>query len=265
MLVSNLETTAQADLELTREDVDRFERDGFLISRNLAPARLCERMRQVAVDQLEKQSGTLEYEADLQYPGAPESLDAPGGETIRRLKQAHARHISFTEWVCYLPLVRRLEQLLGPRIAMPLAHHNCIMTKQPAFSSDTDWHQDVRYWHFQRHDLVNAWLALGDENRRNGALRLIPGSHRLHFEPRQFDERLFFRHDTAPNQALIQRHVTMTLRPGDVVFFHARCLHSASRNHTDHTKYSVVFSFRPADNAPMPGTRSASAAELRIP
>ena len=249
----------------SKTEITQFERDGFLIVRQLADAALHARMLAVASDHLARAVAPVEYETDTQYPGAPAAPDAVGGKTIRRLLGAHARDAAFTEWLMTPALNLRIKSLLGDAILTPLAHHNCIMTKQPAFSSDTDWHQDVRYWHFQRHDLVNAWLALGDENRRNGALRLIPGSHRLHFEPRQFDERLFFRHDTAPNQALIQRHVTMTLQPGDVVFFHARCLHSASRNHTDHTKYSVVFSFRPADNAPMPGTRSASAAELRIP
>ncbi|GAF71697.1 unnamed protein product, partial [marine sediment metagenome] len=41
--------------------------------------------------------------------------------------------------------------------------------------------------------------------------------------------------------------------------------HSASRNYSDTPKWSVVFTFRPSDNPPIPGTRSASLPELQIP
>ena len=246
-------------------ELTQFERDGFVVVRQLANSDLVTRMSAVATDHLTRCVAPVEYETDTHYPGAPKSPAAVGGKTIRRLLTAHARDAVFTEWLIHPALTQRIKSLLGNEIMVPLAHHNCIMTKQPEFSSDTDWHQDVRYWHFQRDDLVNAWLALGHENRQNGALRLIPGSHRLTFEPRQFDDSIFFRNDTAPNRALIKRQVMMTMQPGDVVFFHARCLHSASRNHSKHTKYSVVFSFRPADNQPLSDTRSSRFPELKIP
>ena len=57
----------------------------------------------------------------------------------------------------------------------------------------------------------------------------------------------------------------LALEPGDVLFFHCRTLHAASRNYTDDTKFSVVTTFRPGDNPPVPGTRSASLPELLIP
>jgi phytanoyl-CoA hydroxylase len=159
----------------------------------------------------------------------------------------------------------RIRSLLGEEVYVPLAHHNCIMTKQPGYSSDTGWHQDVRYWSFQRGELVNAWLALGAEGERSGALRLIPGSQRVPLQPEQFDGRKFFRDDLPENRTLIDTHVVAELSGGDVLFFDARCLHAASRNYTEQTKYSVVFSFRPADNPPIAGTRSTSLPELRLP
>ncbi|HAW32834.1 MAG TPA: phytanoyl-CoA dioxygenase, partial [Planctomycetaceae bacterium] len=92
-------------------------------------------------------------------------------------------------------LVNRLSQLLGPDYVMPLAHHNCIMTKQPEFSSDTMWHQDIRFWSFERRELISVWVALGEENTDNGCLKVIPGTHRMTFEPHRLDERIFLRPD----------------------------------------------------------------------
>ncbi|HLQ45194.1 MAG TPA: phytanoyl-CoA dioxygenase family protein [Planctomycetaceae bacterium] len=162
-------------------------------------------------------------------------------------------------------LTDRLADLLGPHLVMPLAHHNCIMTKQPQFSSDTGWHQDIRYWAFQRPELISVWVSLVPERVANGCLRVIPGSHRMTFARDRFDASLFFRDDLAENRTIIESSVPVELDPGDVLFFHAKTLHSASRNHTTQTKFSVVFTFRGADNLPLPGTRSAESPELLLP
>ncbi len=187
-----------------------------------------------------------------------------GGRTVRRLKNALCRHPAFSEWLSQPSLVNRLRQLLGPELVIPLAHHNCIMTKQPEFSSDTGWHQDIRYWSFTRPELVSVWLALGPETKQNGCLHLIPGTHLLTFERHRFDEDLFLRPDLLENVPLIESQVPAELEPGDVLFFHCRTFHAASRNYTLDPKFSVVFTVRPADNPPLPGTRSASMPELLI-
>ena len=255
----------------TADEIAAFQRDGYVISRNLAdePTRL--QMLAATLDGLARsQAGAwerepIEFEADVHYPGAPESRDARGGRTARRLQQAHSRHPIFTEWVVQPELLARLRQLLGPQVVMPLAHHNCIMTKQPRFSSDTGWHQDIRYWSFARPELVSAWLALGEETRENGCLRLIPGSHAMSFERDRLDDAVFFKADDDRNRALIETQIAAELYAGDVLFFHARTLHAATRNFAAEPKFSVVFTFRPLDNPPLAGTRSASQGELLLP
>jgi phytanoyl-CoA hydroxylase len=251
--------------EFSPDELADFDRNGFVIVRSLADAGLVRRMLDVAVRQLREESGPIEYEADLQYPGAPASRHEPGGQTIRRLKQAHSRDYVFTEWLIRPELVRRLRQLLGPNVVCPLAHHNCIMTKHPDFSSDTGWHQDIRYWAFRRPDLVSVWLALVPETERNGCLQVLPGSHRWTIRPDQLDQASFFRDDLAENQTLIAQRQLVELRPGDVLFFHALTLHAATRNYTPETKYSVVFTFHSGDNPPVPGSRSAASPELILP
>jgi phytanoyl-CoA hydroxylase len=215
-------------------------------------------------DGLARLTEPIEFEADLHYPGAPQSRAASGGDTVRRLKQAHSRGYAFTDWLTRSELVSRLQQLLGPKVAMPLAHHNCIMTKQPRFSSETGWHQDIRYWSFARPELVSAWIALGREFPHNGCLKLIPGSHTLSLDASRLDEELFFRPDLPENQSLVDTAIYAELEPGDILFFHCRTLHAADRNSTSEPKFSAVFTFRPLDNAPKPNSRSSSLPELLI-
>jgi phytanoyl-CoA hydroxylase len=132
------------------------------------------------------------------------------------------------------------------------------MTKQPRFSSVTGWHQDIRYWSFERPELVSVWLALGTERPDNGCLSFIPGTHEMDFARERLDRDLFLRPDLPANQALIARAVTPLLEPGDVVFFHCRTFHAAGSNRTEAIKYSAVFTYHALDNRPLAGTRSAS-------
>jgi phytanoyl-CoA hydroxylase len=246
----------------SNDELTRFERDGYLIAPGLTDAATVAEMQRVTADGLAQAIEPIEYEADLHYPGAPESRSANGGQTARRLKQALVRGPVFLDWMSRPEVLGRLRQLLGPTVICPLAHHNCIMTKQPAFSSDTGWHQDIRYWSFERPNLVSVWIALGEERLENGGLMVIPGSHRLTYHARQFDDTKFFRADLPENQALIASRVPVVLHPGDVLFFHCLTLHAASRNLTAEPKLSVVFTFRGGDNRPVPGSRSAASPEL---
>jgi phytanoyl-CoA hydroxylase len=246
------------------EEVEHFEQQGYVIARNLAEESQRLEMQRVTLEGLGREIGPCEYEADLHYPGAPTSRHAHGGRTVRRLKNALFRHPVFGDWLASSSLVNRLRQLVGPELVVPLAHHNCIMTKQPEFSSDTGWHQDIRNRSFTRPELVSVWLALGAETLDNGCLHLNTGSHLMTFERHRFDEDLFFRPDLPENSHLISTKIAAELSPGDVLFFHGRTFHAASRNFTPNPKFSVVFTVRPADNPPLPGTRSASMPELLI-
>lgn len=241
-----------------------FDSDGYAIVRGLCAPAALERMLQVARRHLAAAAPPVEYEADVQYPGSPPSHDAPGGRTVRRLLQAYSRDPVYAQWARSSHLRACLKPLLGPEIELSQAHHNCVMTKDPRYSSLTSWHRDVRYWSFERPDLVSVWLALGRETLENGCLLVLPGSHAMDFAPERLDGAKFLRTDAEPNRALLATEVAVELEPGDVLFFHGRLFHAAGRNQTAETKYSVVFTYHAADNRPLPGSRSASLPDIAL-
>lgn len=245
-------------------ECDDFKTNGYIIQRGLVPPAYVNTILDVTRRDTGAHLGDIEYEADVHYPGAPPSLDSEGGRTIRRLRQAFSRDPVFSKLVKEPFLLKRLQQLLGPQIVMPLVHHNCVMTKHPQYSSDTGWHQDIRFWSFAEPNLVNTWVALGDETLTNGCLKLLPGSHRMTFGRHQQDDNLFFREDLEQNRELLDSAVTAELSAGDVLFFHAKCFHSATRNYSENTKYSAVFTFRSLDNPPTSGSRSSELPELLL-
>ncbi|HVL76605.1 MAG TPA: phytanoyl-CoA dioxygenase family protein [Noviherbaspirillum sp.] len=240
------------------DQIEQFNRDGYLICRGLASQADCAAMLAVTRVHLEAAIEPLEYEADLGYPGAPGSRDAAGGSTIRRLRGAWQRDPVFRAWASDPRIVNWLERRFGEPVCVTLAHHNCVMTKHPAYGTATGWHRDIRYWAFARPDLVAVWLALGPEGPSNGGLSVIPGSHRMDIRREQLDALDFLRPDVAENRALMKHGVALELEAGDVVFFHSGLFHAAGRNASDQVKCSVVFAYRAASNPPVTGSRSAA-------
>jgi len=235
-----------------------FERDGYLVVRGLCPAALRGELSAAVMAQLDPLLGPVEYEADVGYPGAPENRHALGGDTPRRLLSACTRHPVLRHWATG-PLVGDvLRELLGRSdVFVSQSHHNCVMTKHPGYSSATLWHQDIRYWSFDRPELISVWLALGNETLRNGALKVIPGSHRMQIDRGRLDSALFLRPELEENRKLIEQARSVELDAGDVLFFHCRLFHAAGMNLIDDIKLSAVFTYHTGDNHPIPGTRSA--------
>jgi phytanoyl-CoA hydroxylase len=247
-----------------RDQIDRLREDGFVVVSNLVSAERCDAIRRAAQAQLGEAAPPLEYEADLQYPGAPSSQDAPGGKTVRRLVDAYARDALFRDWATAPEIRSWMESYFGEAAFLSRAHHNCIMTKHPMYGSLTGWHRDVRYWSFEREDLVSVWLAVGAETVSNGALWFVPQSHAMDFPADRFDNEKFFRADLPENAELLRTAVSPALNPGDVVFFHAKTLHSAGQNLGEQVKFSLVYTYHGASNPPMPGSRSASKPEIAL-
>lgn len=257
--------TTQPDTRLTDGELESFARDGFLILRSLASSAHVANMRRMALAHLENAVEPIEYEADVAYPGAPADREAAGGMTARRLLQAYDRDPVFRDWALNEHTANVVAQLLDDGLPqLTRCHHNCVMTKQPAFSSATAWHQDLRYWSFAKPELVNVWLALGEETPANGCMRLIPGSHRMNIASNRLDQARFLREDLPENRALIDHAVFAELAPGDVLFFHAGVFHAAGRNETDERKLSAVFTYHGADNHALPDTRSARLAPIAV-
>lgn len=68
-----------------------------------------------------------------------------------------------------------VEDIIGPDIVCWGAHYFC---KLPGDMKQVSWHQDAVYWPLTPSKTVTAWLAIDDSDRENGAMRVIPGTHR---------------------------------------------------------------------------------------
>lgn len=250
--------------ESTGRQIDELRERGFVVLPRFIARDDLARLNETARRQLTGREPPLEFEADLQYPGAPPSRAAAGGETVRRLLDAYARDPVFAAWATAGRIGEWMEAYFHEAVMLSRAHHNCLMTKHPLYGSLTGWHRDSRYWSFEREDLVSAWLALGVEEIDNGALWFVPASHRMEFGADRFDDAKFFRADRADNAEILRRAESPRLEPGDAVLFHSNTLHSAGRNRSDAVKFSLVYTYHAQSNPPRAGTRSTSMPEVPL-
>lgn len=68
--------------------------------------------------------------------------------------------------------------LLGPDL---LLWRSTFFVKPPRDPHFIAWHQDAVYWDLSDRRVVTAWVALTDSAADNGAVEVVPGSHRTVF------------------------------------------------------------------------------------
>ncbi len=251
-------------MNLSKEELELFNKNGFLILKDFAKHKECDAILDIAkihikysIEPIESEEGYHQNSKDYRTNVIDYSNhNTLKSETIRRLRQVYHRDIIFKNWMENIKIRPILEQVLNDKVVLTTAHHNSIMTKMANKGTQTRWHQDRRYWHFSDNNLVSIWLSLGDENSENGVLEFIPQSHKMHFEANQFDEKDYFKDDGDKNIALINKKVLTTLQKGDVVLFHSMLLHRANGNISNKDKISFVYTVRGKSTTPIKGTRS---------
>jgi len=137
--------------------------------------------------------------------------------------------------VCSHPsIVNRVAQLLG-RNSVSLFKSRFIV-KTSGHNPEVAWHQDVGptnggyYPDGRPVPTLTCWLALDKVNDENGAVRVIPGSHKRLVGA--FDKRI--RAELVEKGEVtdedISRAVTLALEPGEFYLFHSWLLHGSLAN-----------------------------------
>jgi len=242
---------------LNSSQIQQFKIDGYLHLSKIFSVDQVRNLRQKTIQHLNQRIKPFELEVAVNYPGSPDSKHAEGGDTIRRLLHAYERDELFREVAKHSSITQSIQEILKcTQVFLNPNHHNCIMTKQPEFSSKTLWHRDTRYWYFNNKYLINAWIALGNEKKENGAMSILPGSHRWEIEDDALDEQQFLKIDHPDNTQRLATSRLIELSAGDVLLFSAHCFHAAGNNVTTESKYSIVYSYHAENTKPLKNTRS---------
>jgi ectoine hydroxylase len=175
---------------------------------------------------------------------------ATGSREVRLIEPFTHFHPRFGQLWHDRRLVDSMQSALGVDAVAP---YTCKLNlKRPREGSPFPWHQDYAYWYAftpdTAHEIATAILFLDDATVDNGAIRVLPGSHRHGPAPRDPSDPTKFLADPSRLDTSAER--TVSAPAGSVLLFPALMVHRSSPNTSTRQRRAMLLSFQPAGRPP---------------
>lgn len=242
-----------ADGPLTQDELDSYERDGFLFY----PGFFGEEDLQAFKAELDRMC------EEGRHSDADEVIREPGSDIVRSIFAVHESSAVFRALAASPRISGRARQLLGDDVYV----HQSRINYKPGFKGkEFYWHSDFETWHVEdgvpRMRMVSCAIWLTENNNVNGPVMFMPGSHKWfvhcsggtpedHY--RQSLRKQEFGVPSNRSMAWLEERcgiVQPTGPAGSVVFFECNTMHGSNGNITPHPRSNVFFVFNSVRNAP---------------
>ena len=222
---------------LTPHQVEQFRREGYVPKIRVMSREDAERSR-AALEDYERRTGgplrgNLRHKAHLLFP-------------------------FLSEMVRNSAILDAIEDLYGPNLLCWTSNFFIKEARNPAFVS---WHQDATYWGLSAPDVVSAWVALTPSNMANGAMGVIPGSHRMQQLPHRdtFDKNnLLTRGQEIAVEVDESRAAYLELEPGEASLHHVLLVHGSPPNPSNDRRIGFAIRYVPTSVRQLHGEDSAT-------
>lgn len=220
-----------------------YERDGYLVARDLVDAASLEIIRDRVGASLDADDSDAPWRRD---GSRADGAEIDGRERFRKVGQYARRDPGL--WRAFLTHENVLDvnrHFLGNDIRL---WFDSVFTKPARVGEETPWHQDIGLWTFhpaQRarrplyREALSIWLAIDPATVDNGCLQFLPGSHRGDVVDHvRYDDAI---HAEAPRELVADIDpVHVELAPGDAVVWHAHAWHYSPPNETAHNRWGIA-------------------------
>ncbi|MGE0222166.1 MAG: phytanoyl-CoA dioxygenase family protein [Acetobacteraceae bacterium] len=237
---------------LTQEQCDAFWRDGFiLVPDAVTPAQLAALRAEIA--------GWVEASRAHRTPFGPPCVDGRprfdmGIEhtaekpALRRINNPSDISSAYLEAMRHSHMTDMVADLIGPDVKF---HHCKINLKLTGAKTEVLYHQDFAYTPHTNDDVVTALLFLDDIDETNGALTVVPGSHRGPMYSLFDGDR--FTGAVAPQTEtdLLARSVPCYGSAGSVCLMHTKLAHGSAANAGDKSRGLYICVYSAADAVPI--------------
>ena len=176
-----------------------------------------------------------------------EAYEAATGGPLKS-EMRYKTHLLFrwaAELVRHPRLLDAVEDVIGPDI---LCWGSAFFTKEANDPGFVSWHQDLTYWGLDPADVVSAWIAFSPSTEESGAMRVVPGSHKMAvaehrdtFEP----DNLLSRGQEIALEIEDSQAVTVELMPGEMSLHHVKLVHGSQPNRSDDRRIGLSVHYIP--------------------
>ena len=238
--------TTTAQRYLTDEQIAGYHRDGYLAVPRLIDAERVAELRRVTDVFVDRSRGIARSDAVFDVDPR-HSATAP---IVRRIKNP-ADHDPLYAWVALeSPILDIVTELLGPSIRF---HHSKLNLKGGRVGAPVEVHQDAAFYPHSNDDVLAVGLLLDDATADNGAMAVLPGSHRgpiyTHFDAQGRFVGGVREDDIARLDR--SRAVVLTLPAGSIHIHHYRLVHWSAPNTSAGDRRLLINAYAAADAVPL--------------
>lgn len=239
------------------EEVAAYRRDGVVVVEDVLDAAQLAEARRVVAEFIDgSRSITAHTDVYDLEPG-----HTPEAPRVRRIKTPHKHHPLFWDIARSPRLVAILQRLLGPGVRL---HGSKINLKSPQFGSPVEWHQDWAFYPHTNDDILAVGVMLDDCTVENGAMLVLPDTHRGPVYDHHSDGYFCGAMDPEACGLDFSKAVPAVGRAGSMSFHHVRAVHGSAQNTSDKPRVLLLYEFAAADAWPLSGVPDLAAFDSRI-
>jgi ectoine hydroxylase len=237
---------------LARDDVEHYAEMGYLVIEGLFEDREI-RALQDELEALRQGKQPVPDETRIEEPGKDDAL--------RSIFAIHANNPLFARLASDSRLTDIAQFLLDDEVYI---HQSRLNYKPGLKGKEFYWHSDFETWHVEdgmpRMRALSMSVALTDNAASNGALMLVPGSHKRYLvcsgetPEDHFQQSLQRQEYGTPDDGLLRTLVdeggieTIETRPGTVILFDCNTMHGSNSNITPYARSNAFLVYNALRN-----------------
>ena len=250
-------------MTLSNDELNRYQRDGYLLLCQVFDATDLEPVRRVIADFVDDRIGELQAAGKIgdSHPDAPfetrwalvsqqlhDAADRPAQWGGKQRLLDRAIYDLYTD----PRLTDVVASILGPELT---AHGDYWIRTKTLGDPDAPltWHQDSTYFlgrvdsdtidSYPPETVLTVWIPLVDVDQRNGCLQLIRGSSRHGAIPFRRNARKQW--EPTRDVSEYGTVTSVSMRAGDILVFNNLTLHTGGNNATDGVRWSIDLRYSP--------------------
>jgi ectoine hydroxylase-related dioxygenase (phytanoyl-CoA dioxygenase family) len=227
---------------LTDEQVASYHRDGYVSLPRVLDAAQVDALRRVT-ERFVERSRSVTTSDDVFDLDPRHTATAP---VLRRIKNP-ADHDPLYRWVALdSPIPDIVAELIGPAIRF---HHSKLNLKGSFVGAPVEVHQDAAFYPHSNDEVLAVGLLLDDATADNGALAVLPGSHRGPIQDHYDAQGRFTGCMRAEEVERLDRSRAplLTLPAGSIHIHHYRLVHWSAPNTSPAERRLLINGYAAAD------------------